>query len=74
MKQQATLKKPKLVPTLRDRLAAIEAELSDVVEAHCDAIKKQNPLVHRDGIRQRLMARAGGSLAAAFRLIDEGKA
>src|SRR5262249_8162208 len=43
--KQTSLNKPKLVPTLRARLDAIEAELNDAIDNHCGAIKKQNPSV-----------------------------
>jgi hypothetical protein len=71
---KTALKKPKLIPTLRERIDALHEEIEMLIEIRVDEIARTCPGVHRLGIRQRIENRTHGCKCAVARLINEGKA
>lgn len=68
--KQSTRKKAYTIPTLEERLAALHDEIEVLLQAHFDAIAKENPGIPRAGIEQRFFMRAGGCRCAAFRILN----
>lgn len=55
--------------TLEERLTALRADMRAVVDAYVDARCAQVPGIHRSGVENAVLGRAGGCECEQFRVV-----